>query len=204
MIESKKSSDRLPVLYWALVLLLIILAAIAEELSAQELAEEPAAEEPAADLGLLLAQTCVAEIGFQRGAGECLIMWEINARNASIRGRSLEAQTLKFNAIWRVPRQMLRRPWIRDLDRTDQAPASWPKRWRWASFSASWIEYLEASDRFLELWGAGRWRFVCSSARDYGSPGSDRPAAECAQPVICHPRQRQQYWSFAKCAGGLK
>ena len=140
-------------------------------------------------LAVLLARTCVAEIGFQESSQECTLMWAINEQNALIRGRTLAGQTRKFNAIWRSKKQQQRRPWIKFL--TDEnKPKHWPKNIRWDSRRNRWLGYLKAATEFVSKPGV----HPCPAAIDYGAPG-EIPKSRTVK-IKCMDGAKQWYWGW--------
>lgn len=147
-------------------------------------------------LALLLARTCVAEIGFEGEVDECMLMWSINQKNAIKKGRSLKRQTLLFNAYWKSKIQRRRRPWIKYLDYS-LPPKYWPKTMSWAMFEDRWFDIWNAAEIFVH---SNRQFFHgCPEAMDYGAPG-ETPNMRGVEKVKCIEgvKTRQRYWRFKK------
>lgn len=148
---------------------------------------------------LLLAQTCVAEIDFQETADECVVMWQINARTAERRGVSLQFQTRRYNAYWRVPHTT--KAWVGRLKADGSQPEGWPADRSWLRAQPNWTRYLTKAERFLQ----GELAVVSCGADSYGGTPGDGlhadDAAPCAQAlrVHCVAGERQAYWDTARC-----
>jgi len=150
------------------------------------------------DVALLLAKTCVAEIGFRKNPQECLVMWEINGDNAKKRGRTIERQTLLFNAYWKIPKKKRKRNWIAGLNRTNDKPALWPKSYDWSKYKNRWNAYVNAADQFENNWVNGSHKRLCPQASDYGAPGIDTPKHACARVTKClRGKTAQRYWDLS-------
>ena len=156
---------------------------------------------------LLLAQMCVAEIGFQPTADECVLMVEINDRNARGSGIPLADYTRQFNAYWRSERQREQRPWIAGLSLDATQPPGWPKVLRWDTYyRPAWVRYVEAIERYLDRRAAGTYRPICRRANDYGGRCDDNrgacdvPRHPCARLVWClGGNTNQHYWDRRGC-----
>ena len=155
---------------------------------------------------LLLAQTCVAEIGFNRKTDECQLMWEINGRNARRSSRTIDEQTMLFNAYWKNPDK--NRPWIQYLNLEAEEPHLWPKNAAtWAVHKKMWQSYLAAAAKFVEKFPTKRYRHICRRADDYGGRcddgglhACDTPKQKCAKPILClSGRTHQAYWNLSCC-----
>ncbi len=155
------------------------------------------------ELILLLAQTCVAEIDLQDKPVECVVMWEINARNADRRGRTLAEQTRAFNAYWKNTHNGRR--WIAELDTAPEPPEHWPSRRNWERERPKWDQYLEAAERFVIERFKGTYTPVCRAANSYGGIPDDGKHADdpapCARAerVSCLEGERQAYWNTKPC-----
>lgn len=160
---------------------------------------------PAQTPVLLLAQTCVAEIGFDKDTRECQLMWEINGRNAERSNRTISHQTKLFNAYWKDPNK--RRPWIQYLNAEGQKPHFWPdKAAAWKIHKPLWEAYLEAAKKFQKRFKSKRYRPLCRRADDYGGRcddsvhACDTPKQRCAKPIWClNGKTHQAYWSLSCC-----
>ncbi len=157
-------------------------------------------------LVLLLAQTCVAEIGFPERTTECVAMWEINARTAARRGVDIVEQTHAFNAYWRSEARRVRRPWVQELTLEGAAPPTWPRAAAsWASHRVRWLRIVARAERFVTAYPEGRHRSVCAGADDYGGTPDDGKGADDAPPcpqalrIWCIPGALQAYWRLAGC-----
>lgn len=139
---------------------------------------------------VLLAMSCVAEISFQKDPKECVVMWEINQRNAELKNRSLRKQTLLYNAYWRSTPQRARRPWIQHL-RGGEEPKHWPKRLKWKFHRHLWLNYVKAAREFLRT--VKTRKPICPSALDYGAP-KEYPA-EYMERIVCTGNTLQWYWA---------
>lgn len=146
--------------------------------------------ETAVSLTILLAQTCVAEISFQKDTTECVLMWEINQRNAELRNRSLRKQTLLYNAYWRSTEQRNRRPWIQHL-RGSEEPKGWPKRLHWKYHKHLWLKYVKAANEFLRT--IKTRKAICPGALDYGAPKEYPP--DYMEPIACLSKSNQWFWA---------
>ena len=144
-------------------------------------------------LHLLLAMTCVAEVGFHKSTEECQLMWEINERNAEARNRSLKKQTLLFNSYWKSKEQRSRRPWIRYLE-GEEEPKHWPKTIRWGVHKRMWIRYVRAARVFLA--NKHRRKEICPGALDYGAPQEYPRQASTMKRVWCVDNTLQWYWAL--------
>lgn len=141
-------------------------------------------------LYLLLAQTCVAEISFQRDPSECILMWEVNERNARLRNRSLRKQTLLYNSYWKSTEQRNRRPWIQHLKGREQ-PKHWPERLKWKWHVKMWLRYVKAAREFLDT--KNKRVPICPAAYDYGAP-REYPGGYM-KPVVCLRKANQWFWA---------
>lgn len=142
-------------------------------------------------LALLLARTCVAEIGFKGEIEECHLMWVINLRNAELRNRSLGRQTLRFNAYWKSPKRQKKFPWIKNLT-DDNKPKLWPKKLKWSQHKDKWLSFYEAAIAFVT--NPKGFDLLCIEAIDYGSP-FDIPDSSNLETVEClGGHTRQKYW----------
>jgi hypothetical protein len=142
-------------------------------------------------LALLLARTCVAEIGFKGEIAECNLMWTINRRNALVRNRSLRKQTLLFNAYWQSPKRQKKYPWIKHLAGTER-PRGWSKKLKWAVHRNKWLELRRAALAFVKQPQA--FELLCVEAVDYGS-ATDVPDSPNFELVKClDGNTRQRYW----------
>lgn len=144
------------------------------------------------ELPLLLARTCVAEIGFDGDVSECELMWVVNQQNAFRKQRSLKRQTLLFNSYWKCRAQRSRRPWIKHL-KGYKAPKYWPKTMRWENFRDKWILIETAAVKFAFK---RRAPTSCTDAMDYGAV-NERPKMGGVEPVDCG-KTLQRYWRFKK------
>jgi hypothetical protein len=144
-------------------------------------------------LALLLARTCVAEIGFQEDVQECKIMWAINDANARTRNRSLTRQTKKFNSYWRSREQRARRPWIKHLT-NEERPRHWQKNLQWAMYRTRWLRYLEAAKEYVQ--NRKQTRHPCPQAIDYGAPG-EIPKGRLVK-VKCMDGAKQWFWGWKR------
>lgn len=146
--------------------------------------------ETAAPLAILLAQTCVAEVGFNKDPSECILMWEVNERNAKLRNRSLRKQTLLYNAYWRSTPQRNRRPWIQHL-KGGEEPKLWNKRLKWKVHRGMWLRYVRTAREFLN--SHKRRIALCPGALDYGAP-KEYPA-HYMERITCLTKTKQWYWA---------
>jgi hypothetical protein len=145
-------------------------------------------------LSSLLAQTCVAEIGFQGTIAECELMWSINQRNAIKKNRSLTRQTRLFNSYWKAPWQRKRRPWIKHLEGIE-APKRWPSSMKWEKFADSWIDIEKAAEVFVN--SHRQFFHDCQTAIDYGAPGETPRMQPYLKRLKClGGKTRQRYWAF--------
>jgi hypothetical protein len=150
-------------------------------------------------LALLLARTCVAEIGFQEDVTECQLMWSINHRNAIKNGWSTRKQTLRFNGYWKSRKQRRKRPWIQYLKGPWKPPA-WGKKMLWEVYKERWLAYERAAMAFVK--DPSSVDYLCPEAVDYGAP-HERPRLFGMETIRClggMKRQggttRQRYWSL--------
>jgi len=144
-------------------------------------------------VALVLAQTCVAEIGFQGTADECLVMWEVNKRVSALRGRSLLAQTKLYNAYWRSESQRRRRPYVERLGRSGDKPIGWPRKLRWDRYRDRWLLYVRSADLFV----SGKTNELCPQAIDYGAPSEIPKMREKMRRINClGGRTLQWYWAL--------
>jgi len=145
-------------------------------------------------LALLLAQTCVAEIGFRDTTDECKLMWQINYDNAGRHRRSVSQQTKLFNGYWgeslQSQRQRAARPWIAHL-RDDRQPRHWQRNLSWPAHRERWLRYLEAAKAFVGHGGAAR--HPCPGAMDYGAPG-EIPKGPLVRIECLGGDTEQHYW----------
>lgn len=148
-------------------------------------------------LALLLAQTCVAEVGFKSDTMECELMWEINDANAVVRKRSLRAQTKKFNAYWRSAKQRRARPWVGNLRGDLSKPKGWPKHLSWTNHVERWSRYLVSARMFVTY--RETWARQCPEAMDYGAPHELPDDHEKMKIIKClSGKTRQWYWGWRK------
>lgn len=142
-------------------------------------------------LHLLLAMTCVAEVGFHQETTECELMWEINYRNSVSRNRSLRKQTLLFNSYWKSTEQRGRRPWIQHLNGTEE-PLGWPQTIRWGVHKRMWLKYVRAARAFLAT--KKKRPQICPGAVDYGAPEEYPRKHFMMKRVYCVAGTLQWYW----------
>lgn len=141
-------------------------------------------------LSLLLAQTCVAEIGFQKSPRECVLMWQTNQVQAAQRGRTLYLQARLYNNYWIGRHSRARRPWIRELTYSGQKPRQWPAGASWVKYRPRWLKYVSAADGFVK----GRYKKrYCPAASHYGAPHERRNKK--MKRVMCFGgNTKQWYW----------
>lgn len=149
---------------------------------------------------LLLAQTCVAEIGFRDNAAECVVMWAVNQRRADIREKELGPYTQEFNAYWDSPKQRLSRPWIQHLNHWGTQPEHWESG-AWSTYRRRWAVYLDTATAWLS-----NQTDPCPRAGNYGGTPNDGKGADdpipCngyARRVRCLPGELQAYWDLRYC-----
>jgi len=126
---------------------------------------------PTQILILLLARTCIAEIGFQGTNQECVLMWQINQRRAEEKNWTLKQQTLNYNQYWTTPSHRKARPWIANLEGKNKPPG-WPRNLKWKRHVKKWLEIKKAAKQFV----AGHCKKICLKAIDYGAPYDIPPA----------------------------
>ena len=144
-------------------------------------------------LVLLLARTCVAEIGFSASVDECVLMIEINDRNAQSKKITLAKQTLNYNQYWMTRYQRKARPWIAYLEGKNK-PREWPKHLRWSNHVDKWIEYKESISQYLRNVEAKEIKYICPSAIDYGAP-YDKPPNGRKLIRCLNGRTEQKYYA---------
>jgi len=103
---------------------------------------------PAQILVLILARTCIAEIGFQGGTDECVLMWQVNQKNADRKGISLKAQTLNYNQYWVRKSHRKNRPWIAYLEGKEK-PKFWSRSLKWKVHVSKWLRIKKEAQKFL-------------------------------------------------------
>ena len=144
---------------------------------------------------LLLARTCVAEIGFVEDTDECVLMWAINERHATDKGRSIENQTRLFNSYWKVSEHQKRRPYIKHMDGMEK-PKGWPKTLDWSNYVHKWAGIRRAAQYFVSNPRVGD--YICPEAYDYGGYG-DHPRSPGMVRVKClGGRTKQRYWGHRR------
>jgi hypothetical protein len=149
---------------------------------------QPARVESSERLARLLAQTCIAEIGFQPNTDECQLMWHINADNARRHKRTLWLQTKLFNAFWHEHRNHQgKRPWIKHLHNAKR-PSRWPNHLSWESHRPIWLEYLNAAKYWLRFPG-----LKSCNATNYGAPG-EIPETKSRRVICLGGKTKQRYW----------
>lgn len=141
-------------------------------------------------LYLLLAQTCVAEISFQKDPTECIVMWEINERAAKASKRTLKKQTLLYNSYWKSRKQRNARKWIMFLEH-DEEPKHWPKGLRWKYHKHLWLKYVRAARTFLAT--RHKREPLCPHAVQYGGP-QEYPRMYLER-TVCVAGALQWYWA---------
>lgn len=161
---------------------------------------------------LLLAQTCASEISIHPSTQECVVMWEVNYRNAKRSGITLAAHTKKFNAYWRNPNNGRR--WVQYLNHEAAEPRYWPKHIKWQHYRANWQRYLLRARKFVNDVNAGRHTALCPAAEDYGGRCDDAGVAACDplhKTVSCAMLTRcldnltlQWYWTLKHCRKNKK
>jgi hypothetical protein len=154
-------------------------------------------------LALLLARTCVAEIGLHEESTveECQLMWTVNKRNAEMKGRTILAQTLKFNSFWKVKERRALRPFIEHLNGPEK-PQGWPNALKWSRYQGKWMRYRNAAILFVKR--PQDFSLMCSEAVDYGGPG-EVPKAKYLEPVQCLGGvTRQKYWRIKPTSKAFK
>jgi hypothetical protein len=161
---------------------------------------------------LILAQLCVAEIGFPEDppmVDECQIMWVINDERAGRwrqQGRpetTILEVTRLYNSFLKCAGRKCDTPrmkWVRDLDHAGIKPRGWPTniQWRAPRHQGAWFYVLERAEHWLK--NGRRWPRSCGTncrrATQYGGE-MDEPRA-CWTQVDCGAR-RQIYWAGGKC-----
>jgi len=153
-------------------------------------------------VAVLLARTCVAEIGFSGIEDECRLMWSINKDNAMRKGRTIEKQTILFNSYWKSRHQRRLRPWIQYLE-NEQEPEAWPKKIIWGKYKYKWLAILEAAHAFLQA--DTTYYYDCKGAVDYGARGETPNMTGGIKPMLCLAgKTRQRYWVMGKRMNVLK
>lgn len=149
-------------------------------------------------VALLLAQMCVSEISFQPDSEECLLMVEVNQRNADRRGITLERQTKSFNAIF-DPRTHVRRAWIFNLNHYGTMPTGWNGTIHsWNYRKPMFLNYLNSIKRWLKRQEEGLGKPMCYQAEDYG--GNMDKLGDCAVRVNClRGHTLQTYYNLRQC-----
>jgi len=117
---------------------------------------------PAQILVLLLARTCIAEIGFQGSTDECVLMWQVNQTNAERKGISLKVQTLNYNQYWVRKSHRKHRPWIAYLEGKDK-PKFWSKSLKWKAHVKKWLQIKKEAQKFVNGYYT---KGLCKSAID--------------------------------------
>lgn len=169
---------------------------------------------------LLLAQLCVAEIGFPAQPAnlvECQLMWAINEDRAErwrqepptwAHGHTVENVSWLYNSVFKCEHRKCDTPrmrWVRALNLRGDQPIGWePSAGKWAGgkrrFRKRWLRVIAFAERWLT---AGRpWPRVSRSCRrlavHYGG-AMDSPR-ECWSQVECGGAMRQRYWSVKSCS----
>lgn len=162
---------------------------------------------------VLLAQMCVAEIGFARGPrhlDECQVMWVLNNQRAERwaaqqrpwpAADTLRDVTWLYNSAFRCagrPCDTPRMKWVRQLNAEATQPLGWPSTVVWGADAhrGVWMRTMQRAKDWLAAgkpWPARVGKDCRNSAVHYGGP-MDQPRA-CWREVSCGPSTRQRYWS---------
>ena len=160
-------------------------------------------------LVLLLAQTCVAEIGLQPDPAECVVMWEVNARTAGRRKISIQKQTRAFNSYWKIEHKA--RAWVEQLTLVGDEPALWPSDAGWERLAPRWLAVVARARRFVDEYPRGAHKAVCAGADTYGGTPGDGVGADDAAPcggralrITCLPGELQAYWHTGGCRSHVR
>ena len=145
---------------------------------------------------LLLAQMCVAEIGFTDNPDECRLMWHIMRAKPGL----LSDNVRRYNSYFRGAWGKRSRPYIQHLTNDPrQEPAEWD------STSASWDNHMDAWASILGAaiaFAAAPGKHPCPDANHYGGGMDTVPT--CWERQWCgEPRDffRQRYWRSNTCSG---
>ena len=146
------------------------------------------------DTALLLARTCVAEIGLHERATvqECELMWQVNQRRAKRQNRTISHQTRLFNSFWEMKSQRKRRPYIVNLDGPGK-PLEWPSNMRWQRYQSKWLAYRRAAVAFVR--NPEETDYLCPRAIDYGAPNEIPKMKNMVRIHCLGGNTRQWYWA---------
>jgi hypothetical protein len=105
---------------------------------------------------LLLAISCVAEVGFTENVDECRLMFHINLDRASKSGRSLSSQVKRYNSAFKRPSAS--RPYLMHLKLDGSQPLHWPQKdLRWERYQGRWEAIVRAAESFYVNPGEHPW-----------------------------------------------
>ncbi len=140
---------------------------------------------------LLLAQSCVAEAGFDSAqTGECAaIAWVYVKRIHQMRRRGHDVSLLEMIRRYSQPIRHRRRLWVMTLNHELEQPRGWPRRWPpWDThYRHRWQQMLE----MVDAWAHGV-PDPCPSATHFGSV-TDRPGARMVR-IRCDVRTRNRFY----------
>ena len=163
-------------------------------------------------LVVLLAQMCVAEIGWARGPqhlDECQVMWTINNERAERwaaqerpwpAADSLWDVTWLYNSAFKCEGRTCDTPrmqWVRNLNADATEPVGWPRGVLWAApqHRGVWLRTLKRARWWLDNgrpWPKRVGKDCQRTAVHYGG-NMDKPRA-CWREVLCTVGARQRYW----------
>ena len=141
---------------------------------------------------LLLAQSCVAEAGFDSSTSlECAAIGYVYVKRVrQMRRMGREISLLEMVRRYSQPIRYRRHLWQMTLNPELTRPRGWPRRWPdWEThFRHKWAAMLEAVDQ----WAAGEVRDPCPRAVHFGAV-TDIPGPRMVR-VRCAVRTRNRFY----------
>jgi hypothetical protein len=149
---------------------------------------------PTQILILLLARTCIAEVGFHVSEKECVLMLQINESNAIRKHWTLKQQTLNYNQYWVTIAHQKARPWIRNLEGKNE-PLGWPRNLLWKRHVKKWLSIKEAARKFVYglRYSVDKHAKLCPAAIDYGAT-TDIPPPNRMRVRCLGEKTKQRYY----------
>ena len=181
---------------------------------------------PMTNLILILAQLCIAEVGFPSGhvvLDECQAMWRINHERAEQWQENREGPwwsatdvldvSWRYNSAFKCMGRKCDTPrmrWVRGLNMQSSQPPGWPTGISWVAGSPGgsltyrqvWLKVIERAEWWVANDRPWPRRFSSCARRvtDYGGHMDDprKGSTMCWSVLNCGPT-RQIYWRGVRC-----